>query len=64
MHLAKLEIIKSKLNEVITEKAILTAFNKDGSPFMKADLNYFGKEYDVISSFNHHGDTYLLIADK
>jgi hypothetical protein len=64
MYLAKLEIIKDKHDEIITEKARLTAFDSEGVPFMKIDLKHFEKGYAIVASFNHHGDTYLLITEK
>ena len=64
MYLAKIEIIKNKLNEVITEEAKITVFDRKGIPFMKTDLEHFEKRYIVTSSFNWHGDTYLLITEK
>jgi hypothetical protein len=64
MYLAKMEIIKDKLNEVTTQRAKLTAFDKEGKPFMQTDLENLEKGYTVVASFNHHGDTYFLITEK
>ena len=64
MYLAKLEIIKDKHDEITTEKARLTAFDNEGSPFMKIGLEHFERGHAIAASFNHHGDTYLLITEK
>ena len=68
MYLAKLEIMKGKSNKlenVKTEKAFITIFDNDcGDPFLKHDLEKFEKQFDIITSFDHHGDVYLVVEKK
>jgi len=66
MYLTKVEIVKRELNEemIVTEKVRLTAFDKEGMPFMKINLEDLENKYVIVSTFNWHDDTYLLVADK
>lgn len=64
MFLAKLEIVKGKLDEVITEKATLTGFDSTGKPFIKASLEDFERRFTILSSFDRHGDVYFFIKER
>ena len=68
MYLAKLEIRKGKSNkfkDVETEKAFITVFDNDcGNPFLKHNLEKFEKRFNIITSFDHHGNVYLVVEEK
>jgi hypothetical protein len=68
MYLAKLEIMKGKSNkseDVETEKAFITVFDNDrGDPFLKHSLENFEKRFDIITTFDHHGDVYLVVKER
>jgi len=65
--LARIEIMtcEDKDSDIVTERAKLIGFDKVGKPFMKIDLEDLDCEKHVIvTSFNKHGDTYLIIRDR
>lgn len=68
MYLARLEITKGKSNKFEgneTSKAFITVFDNDGGdPLSKSDLKGFEKRFDIITSFDHHGNVYLVVEEK
>lgn len=68
MYLAKLEIIKGEIQakDIPIEKTRLTVFSGDlvGKAFMTTGIEDFEKRFDILSSFNYHGDTYFFVEEK
>jgi len=66
--LARLEITKGKSNEfenVETYKTFVTVFDNDhGDPLLRHNLKEFHKEFNIITSFDHYGNVYLVVENK
>ena len=68
MYLARLEITKGESNKFKyneTRKAFITVFDNDsGDPLPRHDLKGFEKQFDIITSFDHNGNVYLVVKEK